>query len=151
MKKIVALLSAYLLICLMGFGQQIKPDKVPAKVKKAFSQMFPSATDVSYEMEKAEYEITFKDKGIEKSANFDSTGKWHVTEIEITESDLPNEIFVSVVKNFPGFKISEVSKIDTPERGVGYEMDLKKDKEDYEVQFSPKGDVLKKTPLKKEN
>ena len=33
---------------------------------------------------------------------------------------------------------------------VKYEMDLKKDKEGYEVQFSLKGDILKKTPLKKE-
>ena len=29
-------------------------------------------------------------------------------------------------------------------------MDLKKGKEGYEVQFSPKGDVVKKTPLKNE-
>ncbi|MEI7723730.1 MAG: hypothetical protein WCK09_01430 [Bacteroidota bacterium] len=33
---------------------------------------------------------------------------------------------------------------------IKYEMDLKKDKQGFEVQFSPKGDLLKKTPLKKE-
>jgi hypothetical protein len=55
-----------------------------------------------------------------------------------------------VVKNFAGFKISEVAKTETPDKGLIYEMDLKKDKEGFEVQFSPKGDILKETPLKKE-
>jgi hypothetical protein len=31
---------------------------------------------------------------------------------------------------------------------VNYEMNLKKAHEGFEVKFSPKGDVLKKTPLK---
>ena len=34
-------------------------------------------------------------------------------------------------------------------KGVIYEMDLKKNKEGHEVQFSRKGDILLKTPLKK--
>lgn len=40
--------------------------------------------------------------------------------------------------------------MESPDKGLCYEMDLKKDKGGYEVQFSPKGDLLKKTPLKKE-
>ena len=150
MKKIVVLLSAGMLISLMGYTQKITPDKVPAPVKQSFAKKFPAATDVKYEMEKKDYEINFKDKGVETSANFDATGKWLETETEIKESDLPKEVAVSVAKNFAGFKISEVAKTETPDKGLIYEMDLKKDKEGFEVQFSPKGDVLKKTPLKKE-
>ena len=134
----------------MGYTQKITPDKVPAPVKQAFAKKFPAATDIKYEMEKKDYEINFKDKGVEMSANFDATGKWLETETEIKESDLPKEVSASVVKNFAGFKISEVAKIETPDKGLIYEMDLKKDKGGYEVQFSPKGDLLKKTPLKKE-
>ena len=150
MKKIIILLSACLLISLTGFTQKITPDKVPAPVKQAFAKKFPGATDVKYEMEKKDYEINFKDKGVEMSANFDATGKWLETETEIKESELPKEVSASVAKNFAGFKISEVAKTETPDKGLIYEMDLKKDKEGFEVQFSPKGDVLKKMPLKKE-
>ena len=150
MKKLVVLLSACLLISLMGFTQKITPDKVPAPVKQAFAKKFPAATDVKYEMEKKDYEINFKYKGVEMSANFDASGKWLETETEIKESDLPKEVSASVAKNFAGFKISEVAKVETRDKGIIYEMDLKKDKEGYEVQFSPKGDILKKTPLKKE-
>jgi len=150
MKKIILLLSVCLLISLMGVTQKVTPDKVPAPVKQAFAKKFPAATDVKYEMEKKDYEINFKDKGVEMSANFDATGKWLETETEIKVTDLPKEVSASVAKNFAGFKISEVAKTETPEKGLIYEMDLKKDKEGFEVQFSPKGDILKKTPLKKE-
>jgi len=150
MKKIVVLLSACLLISLMGYTQKITPDKVPAPVKQAFAKKFPAATDVKYEMEKKDYEINFKDKGVEMSANFDATGKWLETETKIKESELPKEVSASVAKNFTGLKISEVAKTETPDHGLIYEMDFKKDKEGFEVQFSPKGDILKKTPLKKE-
>jgi hypothetical protein len=54
-----------------------------------------------------------------------------------------------VAKDFAGFKISEVAKIETPDKPIIYEMDLRKGNEGYQAQFSPKGDVLKKTPLKK--
>ena len=150
MKKIIVLLSACMLISLMGYTQKITPDKVPAPVKQAFAKKFPAATDVKYEMEKKDYEINFKDKGVEMSANFDATGKWLETETEIKVNDLPNEVSASAAKNFAGFKISEVAKVESADKGLCYEMDLKKDKEGFEVQFSPKGDILKKTPLKKE-
>lgn len=149
MKKIVVLLSACLLISLMGYTQKITPDKVPASVKQAFAKKFPAATDAKYEMEKKNYEITFKDKGVGMSANFNPTGKWLETETAIMESDLPEEVSTAIAKDFAGFKISEVAKIETSDKPLIYEMDLKKDKEGYEAQFSPKGDVLKKKPLKK--
>jgi len=101
-------------------------------------------------MEKKDYEINFKDKGVEMSANFDATGKWLETETEIKQSDLPKEVSASEAKNFTGFKISEVAKVESANKELCYEMDLKNDKEGYEVQFSPKGDILKKHPLKKE-
>jgi hypothetical protein len=150
MKKIIVTLSACLLISLLGYSRKITPDKVPAPVKQAFSKKFPAATDVKYEMEKNDFEITFKEKGIEKSANFDATGKWLETETEFKAIDLPKEVTASVAKNFSGYKISEIAKVETPDKGQIYEMDLKKGKDGYEVQFSSNGDVLKKVSLKKE-
>jgi hypothetical protein len=149
MKKLIVLLSACLLISSMGYLQNIPPDEVPVPVKKAFAKKFPSATNVKYEMEKKDYEVTFKDKGVGMSANFDATGKWLETETVIKESDLPKEVTASVAKNFADFRISEATKVNTPNKGLFYEMDLKTDKEGYEVQFSPKGKVLKTTPLQK--
>ena len=149
MKKIVVLLSACLLISLMGFTQKITPEKVPSPVKQAFATKFPAATDAKYEMKKKDYAVTFKDKGVKTCVNFDPTGKWLETKTTIIESDLPTEVSASVAKDFAGFKISEVAKVETPDKPLFYKMDLKKGNEGYKAQFSPKGDVLKKKSLKK--
>ena len=148
MKKIIVLLSACLLFSLMGYTQKITPDKVPVPVKEAFAKKFPAATDVKYEMEKKDYEVTFKDKGVGMSANFNSKGEWLETKTIMIESDLPKEVLTSVATNFVGYSITEITKVEGANNVLNYEMNLKKDKEGYEVKFSPKGDILKKTPLK---
>ncbi len=147
MKKIIVLLSAFLLISFMGFTQTITPDKVPQAVKEAFAKKFPAATDLKYSMEKKDYEISFKDKGVGMSANFNSAGEWLETETVMIESDLPKEVLTSVATNYVGFMISNISKLEGPDKVLNYEMDLKKDKVGFEVKFSPKGEILKKTPL----
>jgi hypothetical protein len=149
MKKIIVFLTACMLISLIGYSQEVTPDKVPAPVKEAFAKKFPAATNVKYLMEKKDYEVTFKDKGVGMSANFNPSGEWLETETIMIESDLPKEVLTSVATNFVGFVITEVTKIDGPDNVLNYEMNLKKGKESYEVKFSPKGDILKKTPLKK--
>lgn len=149
MKKIIGLLSALLLISLMGFTQTITSDKVPPAVLEAFAKKFPAATDVTYAMENHDYEISFKDKGVGMSANFNPSGEWLETETVMIESDLPKEVLTSVATNFVGFMITDISKVDGPGKVENYEMNLKKDKVGYEVKFSPKGEILKKTPLKK--
>ena len=149
MKKIVVLLVATMLISIMGYSQMISAEKVPPAVKEAFAKKFPGATFVKYEMENKDYEVTFKLKAIGMSANFNSSGGWLETETIMIESDLPKEVLTSAATNFVGFMISEITKVEGPNKVLTYEMDLKKDKTGYEVKFSPKGEILKKTPLKK--
>ena len=84
------------------------------------------------------------------SANFDATGKWLETETKIKQSDLPKEVSASEAKNFTGFWISEIAKVETPDKELIYEIEIKKGKERNEIQFSPKGDILKITPVNKE-
>ena len=149
MKKLIVLLSACLLISLMGYTQTITSEKIPAAVKEAFAKKFPAATNVNYKMEKKDYEFTFKDKGVGMSANFNSTGEWLETETIMIESDLPKKVLTSAATNFVGFMITEATRVESPDKVVDYEMYLKKNKVGYEVKFSPKGVILKKTKLKK--
>ena len=149
MKKLVVLLSACLLFSLLGFTQTITPDKVPAAVKEAFAKKFPAATGVKYEMEKKDYEVIFKNNEVGMSANFNSKGEWLETETIMIESDLPKAVLTSAATNFVGFTMTEITKVEGPNNVLNYEMKLKKNKESYEVKFSPKGEILKKTPIKK--
>jgi Putative beta-lactamase-inhibitor-like, PepSY-like len=149
MKKLLVVMSAFLLICLMGFTQKITPEKVPVPVKKAFATKFPAATDAKFELVNNYYNVVFNDKGVGTTAKYSPSGKWLITETSISESDLPKEVSASLAKDFADFKISAVTKVESPDKPLFYTMDLQKEKEGYNAQFSPKGDVLKKTPLKK--
>ncbi|MCX6246957.1 MAG: PepSY-like domain-containing protein [Bacteroidetes bacterium] len=148
MKKIIVLFSACMLFGIWGFSQEVNADKVPAAVKEAFTKKFPAATYVKYEMEKKDYEVKFKDNGVGMSANFNSKGEWLETETVMIESDLPKEVLTSAATNFVGFVMTEITKVEGPDKVLNYEMNLKKGKVGYEVKFSPKGEILKKTPVK---
>ena len=149
MKKIIVLMLACFLFSFMGYTQELTPDKVPTSVLQAFAKKIPAATDVKYELKHNNYEIAYRDKGVRGFAKFNPTGKWLGTKTVIVESDLPKEVSASIAKDFAGFKISEVTTMELPDKPLFYMINLNKDNEGYKVHFSPKGDVLKKTPLNK--
>jgi hypothetical protein len=150
MKQIILFLSALLLLSLTGVSQEITPDKVPAQVKQTFTKMFPSAAEVKYGMEKKNFMISFKDQEAEKSAGFSSTGRWLETQTKISESDIPKKVMKVVNKTFKGYSLSDVATIESPSVEISYKMNVKNDNLGYEVQFGPKCNLMKKTPLKKE-
>ena len=148
MKKIIVSLSVCLLFSLMGYTQKITPEKVPANVGQAFAKKCPGATDIKYEMDKKDYEVSYKENGVVMSAYFNSDGEWLETETIISESDLPERVLNSAAESFVDFKITQVSKVESQDKVVYYEMYLKTNKKGYDVKFSPEGVVLKKTKLK---
>jgi len=100
-------------------------------------------------MDLKDYKVSFKDKGTGMYANYNSRGEWLRTETIMIESDLPKEVLTSAATNFVGFVITEITRIEGPDNVTNYEMNLKKGTEGYQVKFAPKGEILKKTPLKK--
>jgi hypothetical protein len=150
MKKIMVMLVACLMVSPLAWSQKIPESQVPVEVRQTFKKMFPSAAGIRYEMEKQDYEISFKNGNRECSANYDVTGKWLETETELEASELPKPVLDTVARDFAGFKMDEAVQVETPGHDMFYVMDLKKGKEGYEVQFSADGKVLKKTPLKEE-
>ena len=149
MKKIIVLLSVCLLFAFAGYTHTIPAEKVPGPVKEAFAKKFPAATSIAYTMEKTDYKVSFKDKAVGKSANFNSKGDWLETQTIMIEADLPKVVLTSVATNFVGFVMTDITKIDGPDNVLNYEMHLKKGTVAEKVKFSPKGEILKKTPLKK--
>ncbi len=135
-----------------GFAhaQKLKASEVPAAIKQSFGSLFPKAEEVRWSKEgSAGFEAEFEIAGIEKSANFDVVGKWMETETEIKSSELPQEVQAALAKEFAGFKIGEVEKVESPEYALLYEMDLKKEKMTFEVQFSADGKLVRKEEKKR--
>lgn len=129
----------------------VKAQDVPQKVKDAFSKKFPSAQKVKWNKEKNdEWEAEFKMNGKEYSANFTSNGEWKETESEIKVSELPAPVKKTLETEFAGYKIEEAELAETPQ-GTFYEVEVEKDKKEFEVALSKDGKVIKKEESKDED
>ncbi len=130
-------------------GQKLKEQDVPVSVQNTFAQKFPKAKEVKWSKESAsEFEAEFEIGALEQSAGFDPQGKWLVTETVIKKSALPQVVQGTIKKEFAGFKLEEAEKAESPDKGLFYEVELKKGKLKYEVQLSKEGNVIKKEKMK---
>jgi len=150
MKKIAILLTLSFLFGIEIFGQEIGSEKVPGQVKVAFNKQFPAAKMVKYELNNADYVISFLEKGKQFIFTYDRSGNLLSTDREITPEGLPKEVSSTVSKNFPGYTIITVVKREAPDKGICFEMDLKKEGEGYTVRFGDHGEILMKVARKVE-
>jgi len=145
MKKLTCLLLSLMFCCVFAQAQKIPTSKVPAQAGKAFRDKFPQAQQDSWSMEgKDAYEVEFFNGKKKQSAVFDATGKWLETETEIQFGQLPHAVASGFDKEFGGFKVNEVNEVETPDKGIVYEIDVAKGRETYTATFSAKGELLKK-------
>jgi hypothetical protein len=148
MKKVSFLLAVAVMILTQACTQN--NSKVPAKVKAAFTQKFPTAKKAKWDKENAnEWEVEFKMNGKEYSANFSTDGVWKETEHEIKKSEIPATVKQTLDNEFAGYDMEEVEVSETAQ-GKVYEFALEKNDKDLEVAISPDGKVVK-NEVKKEN
>ncbi len=140
--KNLLLVSAFATLVSINVCGQADKD-LPAVVKSAFTQKFPSSTSVKWGKEgDNEWEAEFKMGGKEYSANFDNKGQWLETEYEISESEIPTAVKASLDKQFASFKISE-SEISETVKGKFYEFEIKNGAEKKEVSIDMSGTIIK--------
>lgn len=134
MQKIILLLG----IMFMWFSSY--SENPPAAVQKAFNQKFAKATNVIWDKENAsEYEAEFVQNGIKMSANFAADGSWLETETELVTNQIPAVVITYIAKTYPGWEIVGVSKIETSEKAIHYEADLKSGKQKKEITLTSEG------------
>ncbi|PZX57616.1 putative PepSY-like beta-lactamase-inhibitor [Algoriphagus ratkowskyi] len=151
MKKYITILSVGVLLSTVACAQEHSDEKVPEAVKTAFSQKFPAAKKVSWDMESAtEWEAEFKLEGNEYSANFLADGTWQETEHEINKADIPEAIKQTLAKDFAGFKIEEAEISETAQGSV-YEVAVEKGEEEWELVFDPNGKLIEKKTIEEDD
>lgn len=140
---------ALFLLPLLIFAQKVTPDKVPANVKQSFTKVYSKAMEPSWRLVNDNYQVLFTSEGVKYAAKFDKNGQWVDKEERINLKDLPKEVTASIAKNFAGFKAYEAEKVQTPSKGILYNVGLEKGKEFLEVHISLKGEVLDKVSKEK--
>lgn len=141
MKKINTIALLGLLISYMSCENNAN---APQKVKDAFAEKFPSATDVAWEKESdKEWEAEFKLHGKKQSSNFMQDGTWTETECEVSKSEIPQVVMDALNVNFEGYNIGGMELSETT-KGKVYEFSIEKGESDMEVVIDSKGIVIKK-------
>lgn len=150
MKSFIITVAAVMFIATASYSQKIEESKVPTAVKAAFKNKFPQAVKASWEMEKKDYEVNFSLDNRQLSANFSPVGKWLETETAVELSKLPKAVSGALAEQFAGYTVKEADLVEAPGKAAVYEVDVVKGKESLELQFSEKGELLKKEVAGKE-
>lgn len=127
MKKLVlsAATMGFVLLSAQLSAQVIKSSKVPPAVKSALSVKYPSASKVSWENEKGNYEANWGGKsGEEMSVEFTPAGVFVEQAEAISLSRLPVGVKNYVSIHYKGSKIKEAGKIIDAKGTIMYEAEV---------------------------
>jgi len=141
MKKIIPSILAIVLFSIFACSQI----KVPENVAASFKAKYPSAQKVEWSKESdTEFEAEFEMNGKEMTANFDTSGKWLVTETKLAKDDLPAPVLATLKSQFGDSKVKTAESLEKAGEAVVYEVKLEKDGTELEVVLDASGKIIKK-------
>ncbi len=135
MKKLFTL-PAVFAVCIL-FAQT--KSNAPEAVKSAFAKAFPGASNVKYEKEDGNFEISFSQKGKDMSAVYDAKGGLLETEESIKADQLPAAVMPYFNAHYKGVAIKETAKIVNNKGVITYEIGTK----GKDILFDANGKFLK--------
>ena len=145
MKK---LLPAFLTIFFISAGisasfAQVR--KIPSEVTEAFKQKYPEATNVEWRDKLSNFSAIFESDNQHYQARFNSKGEWQLTEYEIEESDLPEEVKDGFDKSkYADWEIGTIYKIELSDGSSQYRIEtIKNDVRKKNLYFNSEGRLVK--------
>ena len=139
----LSILPAVAIGCLIGtavFAQRVKSADVPQAVKAALLQKYPSASGVTWEKEKGNFEANWGGKSKEdNSVVFTPAGAFVEMVVAMPVSGLPAAVAEYVHAHYAGVKITEAGKVTDAEGRTRYEAEVK----GKDLLFDEKGNFIK--------
>lgn len=143
--KNLTLLFIATLIAPFCFAQTLRMDQVPPAAANTFKQKFPNGSQPGWAKGKDNvYQVGFFNGKKMQTALFDNTGKWLQTETEINYNALPAKVQRAFENEFDGYKVQEAFEVETPDKGITYEIIAYRGPRNFAATFSAKGELLKK-------
>ncbi|HTK21668.1 MAG TPA: PepSY-like domain-containing protein [Mucilaginibacter sp.] len=112
MKKVLFVTTLLVVLVIKAQAQDIGTKDVPAVVKEALAKKYPTATKVSWEKEKGNYEANWGGKSREDTSVQFTPGGAFVEEVNaIAVSQLSANVASYVKAHYNGTKIKEAGKV----------------------------------------
>lgn len=126
-------------------AQRLTMDQVPAAAAQAYKVKFTTASQPGWlKTGTGTYEVQFFNGKKRQSATFDATGKWLQTQTEINYNQAPAKVRTAFESQFENYQVQEVYEIETPDKGLCYEITAFKNRDSFIAVFSAKGELLGK-------
>lgn len=141
MKKLVSLLMLSFFMIGAANAQSIHADKVPAKVKSALKEKYPSTKNVTWEKEKGNYEANWGGKsGEDNSVQFTPAGEFIEMVKAISVKELPQGVHNYVKEHYKSAKITEAGRVTDAKGKTFYEAEVNR----KDLVFDENGNFVKK-------
>jgi hypothetical protein len=138
MKKIIALSIAFL-VASTTLGQKISETALPEAVSNAFKIRFPGAKNVKWEKEDSVYSAKFLMNEAPTESEFDTSGLWKNTEWNVPVEYTPQTIKTYLDSAYAGYKIKELTILESATDMKMYVAEVNNKKEKTEVYFTLTG------------
>jgi hypothetical protein len=140
MKKIILSTLMFVAVTILAIAQDVKSSVVPAAVKAALLKKYPTATKVSWEKERGNFEANWGGKsGEDMSVTFTPNGTFLEQVAAISPKDLPAGVAAYVKQHYKGTKITEAGKVTDAKGATMYEAEV----HGKDLIFDEKGNFLK--------
>lgn len=117
---------------------------VPAELSASFSDKYPQATRVEWEMENGYYVAEFYENGWEKSAWFTSEGIWQLTETDMRFADLPDAVQTAFrASTYATWEVEDVDMVERPEMEVVYVIEVELYDQEVDLFYTADGILVK--------
>lgn len=126
----------------VSFGQV---RKIPSEVTEAFKSKYPSATNVEWRDKLSNFSAVFEADDQQYEARFNSKGEWQLTENEIDENNLPEDVKEGYEKSkYAEWEIGKVHKIELADGSLQYRVEsVKSDVRKKNLYFNSEGRLIK--------
>jgi hypothetical protein len=131
---------AFMLFANLTIAQKLTPAKVPAAVRSALEKRYPTATAVTWEKEKGNFEANWGGRSKEdNSVVFSPDGQFIEQVVAIPVSSLPPAVATYIKQHHPGAKITEAGKVTDAAGKTRFEAEVK----GKDLVFDEAGNFLK--------
>jgi hypothetical protein len=145
MKKILMFAFIGVVCTLSACAQKLKESQVPAVAKTAFAKQYANTVG-QWEKEDGNYEVVFKKDGKDLSSVIDMSGKFILTETELSSKELPQSVQLYLQSHYKNAKVKGAAKIEKASGEVNYEAIVN----GKELIFDANGKILKTEKEEKE-